>query len=593
MSPTSAAQVAFAEKSVNPPTFSFQDLVDFLQNFNETLLGIRTNDQVSSFLEKLKEARLVTDLIYHLYDVRRSLAEWQQFFAHNDWQELSLRKFKFVLRDGQLDTDTTVPREIFKKAKDYLDYLGNLEFDLSTTAIAYIPVLRTSRSLLTKNGTKLYEDVFKETVHAQYFKGKLSKEGEQIFTGLQFYEAIKKEKNGSREQRDNFKLFEQFIGKSFFRDQELHITAYQGAGVDNQEIRVDLPGERNDMPIQDLGDGVQAVINLLFPVFTAKNNSWIFIDEPELNLHPGFQNLFIRTLLENEVLKRKNLKFFINSHSNHMLSEVLLGGSENAEIYVMKARDQNSSDIMPFKGSESATLELLGVLNTSTLISNCSVWVEGVTDRLYFRAFLSAYLNGQAFQPIEGLNYTFIEYGGSNLTHYLFGDTTAAPAMDEGIRAYFTSNKIFLISDTDANKNKKHQYYKKLEKARTFVYHETEYPEIENLLPPAVLAMFLKDRLSIDPVISDKICKNSYAKTKLGKFLSREFAKHQVNRKVEAKTGGTLTTGYKNMLAAFLIAGVRDKTITWEMLSVNPVVQAITTDLYRFISLHNQKSLLE
>src|ERR1700744_5342961 len=99
-------------------------------------------------------------------------------------------------------------------------------------------------------------------------------------------------------------------------------------------------------------------------------------------------------------------------------------------------------------------------------------------------------------QLLEGLNYTFIEYGGSNLKHYLFDERDDYASLNEGINAYFVNNKIFLISDEDFTKNKKHQYYESLKKAN-FHYEHTLYPEIENLIPAKVLAAFLLDKLKI------------------------------------------------------------------------------------------------
>jgi hypothetical protein len=264
-----------------------------------------------------------------------------------------------------------------------------------------------------------------------------------------------------------------------------------------------------------------------------------------------------------------------------------LAGSENAEIFVFSKRDKDSSTIKPFSGYEATTLELLGVLNTSTLLSNCSVWVEGVTDRLYLRAYLTAYLkSGQPFNPIEGLNYTFIEYGGNNLVHYLFEDNTDPAAIDAGIKAYFINNKIFLLSDKDFDKDEKHQFYKKLA-TKNFQYMHTQHAEIENLLPPEILAAFLTDKLNVPADIAKEITKYSYKSTRLGKFLTGQFTKHQINRKVAAASG-TLTTGYKSMLAEYVLNGVQSGKITWVDFKSNMVIDEITTNLYNFIEKHNR-----
>lgn len=55
----------------------------------------------------------------------------------------------------------------------------------------------------------------------------------------------------------------------------------------------------------------------------AENNSFIFIDEPELNLHPGMQRLFFEQITLNKDITDKNLTFFITTHSNHLLDLTL------------------------------------------------------------------------------------------------------------------------------------------------------------------------------------------------------------------------------------------------------------------------------
>jgi hypothetical protein len=185
------------------------------------------------------------------------------------------------------------------------------------------------------------------------------------------------------------------------------------------------------------------------------------------------------------------------------------------------------------------------------------------------------------------LNFTFIEYGGSNLVHYLFEDNTDPVALNDGIKAYFVNTKIFLIADSDFNKNKKHQFYKKLEHKR-FQYIETEYPEIENLIPPKVLNGFLQERLNIPATIADQITSYSYKTTKLGKFLSEHFVKHQITRKVKAKTGGTLKSDYKAMLAEYVVNEVQNNRISWDDLKSNDVIADLIPKLYNFIETHNK-----
>lgn len=62
--------------------------------------------------------------------------------------------------------------------------------------------------------------------------------------------------------------------------------------------------------------------------------------------------------------------------------------------------------------------------NSSVYLSNCSVWVEGHSDTLFLRAFLKAYeiYSNSPATLKEDLHYSFFEYSGSNVSHYLFSE---------------------------------------------------------------------------------------------------------------------------------------------------------------------------
>ena len=63
-----------------------------------------------------------------------------------------------------------------------------------------------------------------------------------------------------------------------------------------QHIFVKIGG-REERELHNLGDGINALILVLYKLFTADKGAWIFIEEPELNLHPGLQRIFLQTLL--------------------------------------------------------------------------------------------------------------------------------------------------------------------------------------------------------------------------------------------------------------------------------------------------------
>lgn len=112
---------------------------------------------------------------------------------------------------------------------------------------------------------------------------------------------------------------------NFFDGKQIDIVAKfdksdNEKGINESElILIHVDGDQETRKLYDLGDGIQALIVLMYKIFMAEPNSFIFIDEPELNLHPGMQRLFLEQIYSNPDLKKKNLTYIISTHSNHFL----------------------------------------------------------------------------------------------------------------------------------------------------------------------------------------------------------------------------------------------------------------------------------
>jgi hypothetical protein len=577
----------YFHKEIAPVTLYFT-FIKHLEDILGKIQKIKSDQDIEDVTETAELFFSFIDFLVYIYTAEKEGKQIAALTNHMEWPEENLNAIDFRVsnRDewGKI-RDVEEKIHLFMDIRRITQKISTMKFELWTGRASYIPVLRSARTLIDEKRGIISNTIFESTISQQYFHDVKSPPHLDIHTGQNLYDRIDKAKRGWTVSRADFGEFEKFIGKNFYQSKPVEIVAFKDG--EHQEIIISLPGERPDTAIHNVGDGVQAIINLFFPIFTANDGAWVYIDEPELNLHPGFQNLFIRTLLENEFLKNKKLRYFINSHSNHILSEALLGGDKQTEIYVFHRRDEDSSTIEPFEGIKNATLDLLGVLNTSTLVSNCSIWVEGITDRLYIRAFLTAYLKTiNGFQPIEGLNYAFIEYGGKNLVHYDFDHEdkeTAAPKID----TFFINRKVFLIADTDTKKEVQHAYYHSLE-TLSFIYRQTIVPEIENLIPQQILGNYLKTKLGLDDKQAEEVIAVPYDQEKLGSVLSKQLKLIGIDRKIEAKTGGTLASSYKSSLAEFVLQEVQQGTITWDMLSANSILSGIIADLYNFISQSNQ-----
>ena len=68
-------------------------------------------------------------------------------------------------------------------------------------------------------------------------------------------------------------------------------------------------------------------------------------------------------------------------------------------------------------------INVLGIRNSSVFLSNCVIWVEGVSDRIYLKKFLQMYLKYKNIEFKEDYHFAFSEYGGSNIENFEFIDS--------------------------------------------------------------------------------------------------------------------------------------------------------------------------
>jgi hypothetical protein len=328
----------------------------------------------------------------------------------------------------------------------------------------------------------------------------------------------------------------------------------------------------------------------------AKSGAWIFIEEPELNIHPGMQHLFLNTILKNEIITNKKLKFFLTTHSNHLLN-LSLPYTDQISIFSFEKvslDNESKTKIRKVSGQDINLLDLLGVYNASVFMSNCSIWLEGITDRRIITAYLKAYTKSNNISFQEDSNYSFFLYAGSNLAHYMFSKDEDENSLNKKrIQSHFITNKIFLLVDRDsANwKQKRNKEFELIQNDK-FEFSTTGAIEIENTISPSIISKFLKSKLKIEASIVDKFISNnsSYKSKGLGTVLNEINNYRGMKRKftfTELGKSGTLSTDYKNKLSTFIINEVDNGSINWNEISKNSSAKKIAERIYRFIKKHN------
>lgn len=431
-----------------------------------------------------------------------------------------------------------------------------------------IPAIRSAQTLFQGEGSgdlaRVHNDIFAATFRHRYKETSVTR----LWTGASLYEDLLQLQCAKRESREKKLVFEKFLGRTFFNGRSVELVAELAAfsprsGVPPFDGHVNffLEGAA-DRELFNVGDGIGALTILLYPLFTAAVGTWAFIEEPELHLHPAYQRVFIESVIHDDDLKERELHIFLTTHSNHLL-DVAMEYPDEIAVFSASERDGRKS-IRRVQGRDIRVLDALGVRNSSVYLSNCSVWVEGPSDVTYLRAYLSVVMTEKygASAPFqEDLHFAFLEYGGSLLAHYDFGDVAAEEKLDVAAVA----NRICVVSDRDDSKDKKHAAWQTRAKNANGAlgYELTTGREVENEISAALLARFAKARLKLEtlPELDEEVLT---ADDGIGHILPRLFAtaeqKHQqaVQKWCE---GSTLSKYWKQEIAKGVAELLRSETL--------------------------------
>jgi hypothetical protein len=410
----------------------------------------------------------------------------------------------------------------------------------------------------------------------------------RIFTGLSLYHDIQKRLLApTYEERKSIRDYELFLSANFFQGREVTLTPalHNQDGKDNDVVHIRI-GEGEDRPIYDLGDGMQSLIICTYPSITElQRGSLFFLEEPDLCMHPSLQRVFLKVLRDSYV--EKGHQFFLTTHSNHLLD--LLDDDDLVSIFSFSeiadrapvpavssqadcAANSESSKpgprfrIRPSDLRDRRILLKLGVRPSATYLANATIWVEGVSDCAYLRAYMEAfvhYLNtrGNAMgkslahrlaQYKEDRHYAFVEYSGANLTHYSFpeGDCEDGQVEVPFDRVTSVTNlcaRAIVIADGDiTTKGDRWMLYAKQLEDR---FIGLPCKEIENMIPEALMRSQVKrDYPNIDDTILAKIKYARYrTQTGVGAYLSKKIP--EANYAVK---GGTLNSYRKSNWASNL-----------------------------------------
>lgn len=425
-----------------------------------------------------------------------------------------------VVKGKLVDFSENKDVELFlEDSKGKSDFYKKIEFKKE-----YIPILRSLNNfdkeifeimkrsleefsiLIPKGLKKVSIDSFYENRIRDIY----GLENHYVFTGQKLYNEVQKMLLGDSDDRKIISEYENFLSKEFFNDKQVSLIPKKNSNV----LAVKIDEEEKN--IYDLGDGIQSIILLTFPLFQCDNGIF-FIEEPEINLHPGLQRRFIEIILNstNNSLKERNHQYFITTHSNHFLD--LTFDYSNISVYRFFTSNESYEKKMveQIKNGDNAILFDLGVKNSSVFLTNASIWVEGITDRLYIKKFLDLYMEKNSKKKfVENIDYSFVEYGGSNISHWLFSEDSEG---NDKMLASRLCSKSLVIADKDNNKERKHKDFKKSLGDRYVVLGGLE---IENLLSIDVILKVIKSYpKDKNFALKDKLKNEKFLNIKMGEFI--------------------------------------------------------------------------
>jgi len=509
---------------------------------------------------------------------------------NGDYFEIPMARIASVVADIVMVASaagTTVPENLQsafagKGLPEFKRLVDQLEADNTITppAATYIPTLRGLRAVSRAGGSITYNDGYSDATRQDYGLDA----SVHVETGLALYEDLRKHLLGKRDERARVRAYEDFLSRTFFDNVPVTLTPHEG----EQALRVDLGGDEH--PIHHVGDGLQSVIVMTYRAFMTRGEPGLFfIEEPELFLHPGMQ----RRLLHFFLHETPHL-YFLTTHSNHLLD--LSMDERGITVYNFHRAPKEGADgkseaamvtrVERVNGGDRSSLALLGVRAPSVFLVNATVWVEGITDRLYLREMLRLYVESkkgdEGFRRMEeDAHYSFVEYAGSNITHWSFLKNEPHPIEVERLCGH-----AMLLVDEDGSATSDKGKAKRIEELRAAIGDRllvTYGREVENMLPEQVIEAVLR-HFEGPKAVLPPIDRGAYRNELLGGWLDKLLGADKQREGDYGDKSGTVAQ--KGKFCAIATDAMRQEDFTFADLPAE--VRAMVERIYAFIKEQNR-----
>lgn len=373
----------------------------------------------------------------------------------------------------------------FPEGNELLPVLTDLEWLLIQNRSADNKVLRNIYNSINPLVFVSKLKNLKEIAMVSAFR-KISDQAEMDYSGGGLIKRLAELKDPDHDKLENREKFNNIV--NFLKEILENESVSLSIPYSKDKLNIEMDGRT--LPIESFGTGIHE-LTILSTSATLLENSIICIEEPEIHFHPRLQKSFINYLYD----KTTN-QYFISTHSNSLMNLPYTS--------IFYVRLKNGSSVIESAITDRAKFSIcedLGYKASDLLQSNCIIWVEGPSDRIY----LNHWINSISPNLIESVHYSIMFYGGKLLSHV----SSKHEEVESFIKLRSINRKMCVVMDSDKKDSSKtiNETKKRIQEE----YCEgpgfawiTYGREIENYIDPDVMEQTIKEIYGNDAKLLSK-----------------------------------------------------------------------------------------